>query len=82
MNSRVNRRRFLKTSATLAGAAVLTPFDLAATGSKRTAVDAVSLGKTGIRLSRVGIGTGSNVIPARKDASVPVLVSCAFIIYR
>jgi aryl-alcohol dehydrogenase-like predicted oxidoreductase len=62
MNSRVNRRRFLKTSATLAGAAVLTTFDLAATGTatKRTAVDAVTLGKTGIRLSRLGIGTGSN----------------------
>ena len=60
MNSRINRRRFLKTSATLAGAAVLTPFDLAATGSKRTAVDTVTLGKTGIRLSRLGIGTGSN----------------------
>jgi len=60
MNSRINRRRFLKTSATLAGAAMLTPFDLAATGSKRTAVDTVTLGKTGIRLSRLGIGTGSN----------------------
>ncbi len=55
-------RRFLKTSATLAGAAVLTPLDLAAVGTaeKRTAVDAVTLGKTGIRLSRLGIGTGSN----------------------
>jgi aryl-alcohol dehydrogenase-like predicted oxidoreductase len=62
MNSRINRRRFLSTSATLAGAAVLTPFDLAATGTatKRTAVDTVTLGKTGIRLSRLGIGTGSN----------------------
>jgi aryl-alcohol dehydrogenase-like predicted oxidoreductase len=62
MNSRINRRRFVKTSATFAGAAVLTPLDLAAVGTakKRSAVDAVTLGKTGIRLSRLGIGTGSN----------------------
>src|ERR1043165_3668377 len=62
MNSRINRRRFLKSSVTLAGAAVLTPLDLAAVGTakKRTAVDVVTLGKTGIRLSRLGIGTGSN----------------------
>jgi len=33
VNSQINRRRFLKTSATLAGAAVLTPLDLAAVGT-------------------------------------------------
>ena len=64
MNSRpLNRRQFLQTSAALAGAAVLSP--LARTGAageavKRTAVDQVTLGKTGIRLSRLGFGTGSN----------------------
>jgi aryl-alcohol dehydrogenase-like predicted oxidoreductase len=62
MHSRINRRLFLERSVTLAGAAALTPFDLTAAGlaKKRTATDAVTLGKTGIRLSRLGIGTGSN----------------------
>jgi predicted aldo/keto reductase-like oxidoreductase len=59
----LNRRQFLQTSAALAGAAVLSP--LARTGRageavKRTAVDQVTLGKTGIKLSRLGFGTGSN----------------------
>lgn len=59
----INRRRFLQTSAALAGAAVLSP--LARTGGageavRRTAVDQVALGKTGLKLSRLGFGTGSN----------------------
>jgi len=59
----MNRRQFLQTSAALAGSAVLSP--LARTGAageavKRTAVDQVALGKTGLRLSRLGFGTGSN----------------------
>jgi aryl-alcohol dehydrogenase-like predicted oxidoreductase len=62
MNTRINRRRFIKQSATLASAAALTPIGLFAAEAtrKRTAVDQVTLGKTGIRLSRLGIGTGSN----------------------
>jgi len=63
---KLNRRQFVQTSATLAGTALLSPWLLAdapaATSQsvKRTAVDQVALGKTGIKLSRLGFGTGSN----------------------
>jgi predicted aldo/keto reductase-like oxidoreductase len=60
----LNRREFLRVSAALAGAALLSPlvrssFGAAATpAGKRTAVDQVALGQTGIKLSRLGMGTG------------------------
>jgi predicted aldo/keto reductase-like oxidoreductase len=62
----LNRRQFIRTSAVLAGTALLSPWALsniraaAAPAGKRTAVDQMTLGKTGIKLSRLGIGTGSN----------------------
>jgi len=59
----LSRRRFLQTSAVLTGAAVLASAGAAAWGAdaaKRTAADQVELGKTGVRLSRLGIGTGSS----------------------
>ena len=59
---RFTRRQFLKTSATVAGAVLLGPRSLTsvrATVPKRTAADQVTLGQTGIRLSRLGMGTGS-----------------------
>ena len=60
----INRRQFIHVSAALAGTALLSPWALpesrAAADVKRTAVDQVTLGKTGIRLSRLGIGTGSD----------------------
>jgi len=65
MHSRkINRRRFIKTSAVaLAGTALLSrwtlPSAFAAT-TRRTATDQVTLGNTGVKLSRLGIGTGSN----------------------
>ena len=59
----INRRQFIHASAALAGAALLSPWGLsescAAADVKRTAVDQVTLGKTGIKLSRLGIGCGS-----------------------
>jgi predicted aldo/keto reductase-like oxidoreductase len=58
--SHITRRRFLETTASFAGAVLLPPKDLLAVDRKRTAVDQVTLGKTGIKLSRLGIGTGSN----------------------
>ncbi|HEY7090684.1 MAG TPA: aldo/keto reductase [Tepidisphaeraceae bacterium] len=67
MNDRgLTRRQFIRTSAALTGVAVLsggiaggeTPPATAA--AARTATDQVALGKTGIMLSRVGIGTGAN----------------------
>jgi hypothetical protein len=58
----ISRRQFLGTSALFTGSALLSPALLAAAdvAKKRTAVDQVTLGKTGIKLSRLGIGTGSN----------------------
>ena len=65
MNRRaLNRREFIQTSATLAGAALLSrlaPSSASAAAvpfAKRTAVDQVALGQTGIKLSRLGMGTG------------------------
>ncbi len=64
----LSRRQFLKTSTALAGTALLSPWALGDTGGAasaspavvRTATDQVTLGKTGIKLSRLGFGTGSN----------------------
>ena len=58
-HARITRRGFLAGSAVLATAAALTPGCVTAAG-KRTATDTVTLGKTGIRTSRLGIGLGSN----------------------
>ena len=62
--SRINRREFLHTSLTATGALVLGTTQLRAAADKpagkRTAVDQVTLGQTGIKLSRLGMGTGSN----------------------
>ncbi len=62
MNPRLNRRNFLTQSAALAGAALVPAVEIcSAEGrSRRTATDQVTLGKTGINLSRLGIGTGTN----------------------
>jgi predicted aldo/keto reductase-like oxidoreductase len=55
--NRLNRRQFLGRAAA-AGALLLAPQAWAA--AKRTAVDQVALGKTGLQLSRLGFGTGSD----------------------
>lgn len=61
----LNRREFFKTSTALAGTVLLSPMAWAESntaprpGIKRTATDQVTLGNTGIKLSRLGIGTGS-----------------------
>ncbi|HTX21279.1 MAG TPA: aldo/keto reductase [Candidatus Aquilonibacter sp.] len=61
----VSRRQFLQTSTALAGAALFSPLALAdaraasGTTTVRTATDQVTLGSTGIKLSRLGFGTGS-----------------------
>ncbi len=60
----LSRRRFLHGSLAASGAVALETSPslarAAAAVPKRTAVDRVTLGKTGIRLSRLGMGTGSN----------------------
>jgi len=63
--SGLNRREFLKTTTALAGTVLLSPWAWAETGAAgpaatRTATDQVTLGRTGIKLSRLGFGTGSN----------------------
>ncbi|HEY5043352.1 MAG TPA: aldo/keto reductase [Verrucomicrobiae bacterium] len=61
-----NRRQFIQTSAIVGGAALLGPWgeinSIAASAAPpvRTATDQVTLGKTGLKLSRLGFGTGSN----------------------
>jgi len=64
--NQINRRQFIKSTAALAGAVILPCHaQLAPKGQaseikpKRTAVDQVKLGKTGLKLSRLGLGTGS-----------------------
>ena len=58
----LSRRQFLGRSAGAASALLLTtgPWFRAEAATKRTAVDQVALGKTGLKLSRLGFGTGSN----------------------
>jgi predicted aldo/keto reductase-like oxidoreductase len=59
--NRYTRRQFLECSAA-AGTLLLAPgrWLAASTAAKRTAADQVTLGKTGLKLSRLGFGTGSN----------------------
>ena len=58
----LSRREFLARTAAVAGGVMLSPLVAkAAVGvTKRTAADQVTLGKTGLKLSRLGVGTGSN----------------------
>ncbi|MBN1817399.1 MAG: aldo/keto reductase [Sedimentisphaerales bacterium] len=58
----ISRRRFLEGAAAVAGLTVVSPAGLHAAQEKkkRTAVDQVKLGNTGMKLSRLGIGVGSN----------------------
>ena len=60
MNSlRLSRRQFLHRSVVAVGAALI-PAIVSAAASKRTATDIVELGKTGLKISRLGFGAGSN----------------------
>ncbi len=58
----LSRRQFIQRSAGATGALLLASGSwLQAEGAaKRTAVDQVTLGKTGLKLSRLGFGTGTN----------------------
>jgi aryl-alcohol dehydrogenase-like predicted oxidoreductase len=59
----LNRRQFIKGTAAVAGAALLSQYtkgaETAAESVKKTAIDQVTLGKTGIKLSRLGLGLGT-----------------------
>lgn len=65
----LNRRQFLHRTATIAGAALLAPHLVSAAraATKRTAADQVALGRTGLKLSRLGMGTGSNSGRIQRD---------------
>jgi aryl-alcohol dehydrogenase-like predicted oxidoreductase len=58
---KITRREFIKGATALAGAAFISCSSMESTveKSKLTAVDQVTLGKTGLKLSRLGIGTGT-----------------------
>ena len=62
MNTKYSRRQFLKQTTIAAGALALAPEGCmrAPKAAKRTAVDEVTLGKTGIKLSRLGMGLGTD----------------------
>lgn len=65
-NHRISRRQFIEHSAVAAGALALVPGAIAATTTttakvvRKTATDQVTLGGTGLKLSRLGFGTGSS----------------------
>jgi predicted aldo/keto reductase-like oxidoreductase len=58
----ITRREFIERTAAVAGGVVLSPLAAQAgqAGGKKTAVDLVPLGKTGLKLSRLGIGCGTS----------------------
>ena len=55
----ITRREFIERSAAMAGGVLLSPLAARAAG-KKTAVDLVPLGKTGLKLTRLGIGCGTS----------------------
>ena len=57
----ITRRQFIKSTAILAGTTLLPSCTTKPSpkAAPPTAVDQVTLGKTGLKLSRLGIGTGS-----------------------
>ena len=58
---RITRRDFLKGTAALAGTVLLSSCSTGPLAKRKpTAVDQVTLGKTGLKLSRLGMGAGSN----------------------
>jgi aryl-alcohol dehydrogenase-like predicted oxidoreductase len=58
----VSRREFIKGAAASGGVALASTYgaERVAWGGRKTAADQVALGKTGLKLSRLGIGTGTN----------------------
>ncbi|MBL7188942.1 MAG: aldo/keto reductase [Phycisphaerae bacterium] len=61
MDRRITRRRFIKSTAAMAGTAFLSSCSIGPFARKGppAAADQVTLGKTGLKLSRLGFGTGS-----------------------
>jgi predicted aldo/keto reductase-like oxidoreductase len=59
-HERISRRQFLGKTAAIAGGAVLSARSLLAQEAVSKATDLVPLGKTGVKICRLGMGTGSN----------------------
>ncbi|HTY62906.1 MAG TPA: aldo/keto reductase [Acidobacteriota bacterium] len=57
--NRLTRRQFIRGAAATAGVAMASRSAVFPAQTKKTATDQVTLGNTGIRLSRLGIGTGT-----------------------
>jgi predicted aldo/keto reductase-like oxidoreductase len=57
----ISRRQFIAKTAAIAGGILISPVAARAAdyAPKRTAVDQMTLGKTGVKLSRLGVGTGT-----------------------
>jgi predicted aldo/keto reductase-like oxidoreductase len=62
----ITRRQFIERTAAVAGGILLAPWAARAAG-KKTAVDLVPLGKTGLKPSRLGIGCGTNSGRVQKE---------------
>lgn len=58
----ISRRQFIERTAAVAGGILLSPVAarIGWSGPKKTAVDQVPLGKTGLKVSRLGIGCGTS----------------------
>lgn len=68
MESRiVSRRKFLERTAAGTAALLTAGPALAGEATKRTAVDLVPLGKSGLKITRLGLGTGSNGGRVQRD---------------
>jgi predicted aldo/keto reductase-like oxidoreductase len=69
MDRKISRRRFIESTAALAGTAFLSSCSVGPFARKRpgTAADQVTLGKTGLKLSRLGFGTGSQGGKVHRD---------------
>jgi len=70
-SNRFTRREFLTGSATVAAGSILTPACASLDRKKRSATDTVTLGKTGLKLSRLGIGLGSNSGNVQRNLGQP-----------
>jgi 1-deoxyxylulose-5-phosphate synthase len=58
--NKISRREFVKGAATVAGVALASSTTGFPAQTSKTAVDQVTLGNTGIKLTRLGIGTGTH----------------------
>jgi len=60
INRSISRREFIKTTTAIAGTTIIGLRESISAQQKKTATDLVPLGNTGIKVSRLGFGTGTN----------------------